>query len=93
MPIVKNTLLSQKLRELRGSRTLYSIEKEIQISRGTLLKYETGQLVPEKNRLTLLSKYYKVSYESLFGLLLEDLFPAHSLEREIVVQWAVGLKP
>lgn len=87
MTDVNQDLFPQKLRELRGPKSLYAIEKESGVYRGTLRKYETGKLLPERAMLEKLAAYYKVEFKDLMKLILSDLYPLDSLERAIVIEW------
>jgi transcriptional regulator with XRE-family HTH domain len=87
MQNVKNTVLGDKLRLLRGENTLYSIEKQSGISRGTLLRYENGEQVPGNQSLQKLANFYGVDIIALKKLWVADLFPENSLERQALMLW------
>ena len=87
MADVNTSLLAQKLRELRGAKSLYLVQQEMGVDRGSLRKYETGRLLPEKAMLEKLATYYQIDFASLLKLILADQYPEHSLERAIVIEW------
>ena len=78
--------LGIRLRELRGDLSLYEIEQSTGIPRSNIKRYEEGVL-PKLETLKQLADYYEVSYESLFVLHLEDLYPGE-IERSLIIQWA-----
>lgn len=87
MPDVNQSLFSAKLRELRGRRSLYSVQQKTGIDRGSLRKYELGKLIPERTMLEKLASYYEVDFAVLMKLILEDLYPENSVERAVVIDW------
>lgn len=87
MPDVNQSGLSAKLRELRGKRSLYSVQQETGIDRSSLRKYELGKLVPERVMLEKLANYYEVQFAILMKLILADLYPENSVERAILIDW------
>jgi transcriptional regulator with XRE-family HTH domain len=89
MTEVKLSPLAEKLRNLRGDKSLYLVEKESGIYRGTLKKYESGSLIPENPMLERLSSYYKINVSVLLKLILEDLYPPGSTQRKVVIEWAL----
>ena len=58
--------IGERLRKLRGKRTLESVAKDIGISTSALGMYENGQRVPQDHIKMKLAGYYKVSIESIF---------------------------
>jgi transcriptional regulator with XRE-family HTH domain len=84
------TPLGEKLRELRGTRTLYEVQQATKIDRGHLKRYEAGELSPTMDKLKLLGEFYGAMEELMF-LYFEELLPGE-LEREYVIKWAKKLK-
>lgn len=83
---VKNTL-GQKLKSLRGERSLYQIEKESGIARSLLRRYEVGTLIPESDMLKRLAAFYGQSFQDFKILCFEDLYPEGSEDRQILRYW------
>lgn len=88
---VNQSLLAEKLKELRGDESVYGAAKAAGVSRGTLYRYEQGVLIPEDPTLEKLAKYYDVPFRELKKLMLADFFPEHSLQREILIEWVQEL--
>ena len=80
--------LSIKLRSLRDNVPLNQIEIATGIGRRLLKWYEDGEKVPGNQNLRKLSEFYRVPFSDLKELLLSDLYPEGSEDREIVLQWA-----
>lgn len=59
-------VIGERLRKLRGNRTLESVAKDIGISTSALGMYENGQRVPQDHIKVKLAKHYNVSIESIF---------------------------
>jgi transcriptional regulator with XRE-family HTH domain len=79
--------LGNELRALRGERSIYQVAKEIGIDKTQLARYEKGRL-PTDEILEKLAGFYGVSYQSLKGLCLDELFPKGSAVRNAVLHWA-----
>ena len=88
---VVNSLLSRRLRELRGETPLNQVQSATGVERRLLKFYEEGEKVPGDSNLRKLSSHYKVSFASLKELQLADLYPEGSENREIVVDWVKKL--
>lgn len=58
--------LGDKLKALRGSRSVAEVAREIGISQSALSMYENGQRIPRDSIKIRLARYYKTSIESLF---------------------------
>ena len=85
------SLLGSKLRELRGSKSLYAIERDSGISRGNLLRYEKGTQIPENDALKRLADYFQIEFLELKKLWVADQFPEGSLNRQALVAWLMDL--
>lgn len=64
--IVDSKQIGQRLRALRGEKSLDVVADDIGISRSALNMYELGDRVPRDQRKILLAEYYGVSMEQLF---------------------------
>ena len=60
------TLIGERLRELRGDRTMEAVAKTLNISVSALGMYERGERVPRDEIKVRLAKYYNTSVEALF---------------------------
>jgi len=91
---VKTTLLGERLKALRGEKTLYEVNEESGINRGTLQRYENGTQIPGDEALEKLAKFYGVDLVELKKLWVVDLFPPGSLGRKALQLWLAegGLK-
>lgn len=61
-------ILGNRMRRLRGDKTLQSIANEIGMNRVTLLHYEDGSRHPNAEALYKIAQYYQVSIDYLVGL-------------------------
>lgn len=59
---------SDRLKELRGDRSLQEVAGTIRISRVSLGYYETGNRKPDIEMLYKICKYYNVSSDYLIGI-------------------------
>lgn len=64
--IVDSKQIGQRLRALRGEKSIDVVAEDIGISRSALNMYELGDRVPRDQRKILLAEYYGVSMEQLF---------------------------
>lgn len=78
--------LGNRLKELRGARSLNAVSQECGIDRGQLRRYEEGR-IPDDDLIEKLAGYYQVSYEELKGLSFENLYPEGSRQRHALLQW------
>jgi transcriptional regulator with XRE-family HTH domain len=81
------SLLGNKLKELRGDRSLRDVEREIGMDRSDLSKYERGRFVPSSERLQKLADYYDHPYRELRKLYFIDLFTEPE-DHELILEWA-----
>lgn len=58
--------VGERLRSLRGDRTLDVVAKEIGVTRDAISKYEMGQRVPKDAIKVKLARYYQTTVEDLF---------------------------
>jgi len=86
MPDVKSKF-SEKLKELRGKRSLYQVEQESGISRSLIRRYENGEHVPEDSMVKRIAEYFEVDFQVLRKLQFEDAFPEGSEERLALFHW------
>lgn len=59
-------IIGQRLKELRGKKTMKEISENIGISISALGMYETGQRVPNDNVKKALAKYFNTTVEAIF---------------------------
>ena len=64
MDSIKN--YSNKLRELRGEKTLECVERETGIKRTALSNYENGIRVPRDEFKIVLANYYNTTVQDIF---------------------------
>lgn len=58
--------IASKLKQCRGSRTIYEVAEAIGISPSAVSMYENGQRIPKDEIKIKFSKYYKKSIQWLF---------------------------
>lgn len=58
--------VGQKLRELRGDRTMTDVAEQLSISESALKMYELDERVPRDGVKVRIAKFYGVSVGSLF---------------------------
>ncbi|WP_071530394.1 MULTISPECIES: helix-turn-helix domain-containing protein [Selenomonas] len=58
--------IAERLRDLRGRRTIKEVSNACGISPSTLSMYENGERVPRDEVKIRLAKFYSVSVESIF---------------------------
>ena len=63
---VDNKLVGQRLRTLRGEKTLETVSKDTGVNRSSLNMYELGERTPRDGVKIVLAEYYGVSVEELF---------------------------
>jgi transcriptional regulator with XRE-family HTH domain len=83
------TYLGSKLKELRGSLSLYEVGEDTGIPRIEISRYERGQHLPTPKNLKKLADYYEVPYEDLRVLYFSDYFSEENDDRPIVLRWAL----
>lgn len=63
---IDNKLVGQRLRSLRGEKTLETVAKDTGINRSSLNMYELGERTPRDGIKIILAEYYGVSVGELF---------------------------
>lgn len=58
--------ISEKLRELRGSKSLATVASEIGVTTSALSNYEQGLRIPRDEVKLAIAKYYGVTVDSIF---------------------------
>lgn len=58
--------IAERLRALRGSKTVRDVARDCNISHSALAMYENGQRIPKDEIKIKLAKYYNTSIEDLF---------------------------
>lgn len=76
----------EKLRELRGDRSLAKVEAGCGVNRSDVKAYEDDKYLPKLGNFRKLGQYYE-AYEELFPLYLEEMFP-DALEQDLIMKWA-----
>ena len=61
-----NKMIANRLKSIRGEKTIRQVAKDCQISYSALAMYETGQRVPKDAIKIKLARYYNTSVEALF---------------------------
>lgn len=79
--------LGDRLRELRGIKSIRDVEAELGIDRSDISKYERGRFVPSPDRLLRIAEYYQASYRELRKLSYSDMF-SEPEEYALVLEWA-----
>lgn len=79
------TQLGVRIRELRGSLSLYEVGKGSGVATADLSRYEQGKYLPSITNLKKLAEYFEVPYEELRFLYYEDFFKDG--ERKVITQW------
>lgn len=59
-------VIGNRLRKLRGERTINSVADNVGISKSALTMYETGNRIPRDDIKARLADFYGVSVDSLF---------------------------
>lgn len=63
---IDSKVIGQRLRELRGKKSMDIVADDTGISRSALNMYELGERIPRDKVKVLLSEYYGVGIEELF---------------------------
>ena len=58
--------IGQKLKELRGDKTMQEVASAVGISQSAVSMYEHGERVPSDNIKKLLAKYFNTTVENIF---------------------------
>lgn len=58
--------IGEKLRELRGTRTIEDVAKSLGVSPSALSMYENDNRIPRDEVKIRIAKYYKKSVQSIF---------------------------
>ncbi len=80
--------LGDKLKALRGTLSLYEVERQTGIQRTVLNNYERGKHFPTPKSLEKLAAFYKIPYKELRLLYYHDYYADHPTEAEITLEWA-----
>lgn len=59
-------IIGQRLRALRGDKTIENVAADIGISTSALGMYETGQRIPRDEIKVKLAQYFKTTVEAIF---------------------------
>jgi transcriptional regulator with XRE-family HTH domain len=80
--------LGQKLRSLRGERSLLDVTKGTGIAKIDISRYEKGERVPNPERLKRLAEFYQIAYPDLRTLYFQDVLVSKE-ERDAVLLWVL----
>lgn len=58
--------IGNKLRKLRGDRTIQVVSDDTGLGWSTICMYELGRRIPEDDKKIILAKYYNVTVQELF---------------------------
>jgi transcriptional regulator with XRE-family HTH domain len=81
------TRIGDKLKELRGSLSLFDVEKGTGITRTRISEYEKGKYLPTIPTLRKMADFLEVPWKELCFLYLEDLYTDPE-QRSVVLEWA-----
>lgn len=85
-------LLGDKLKELRGTRSLYEVGKACKLIPNDVSRYEKGKRVPTPEVLERLANYYGITYKELRKLYYSDILANDEREKEVIVEWVMNIK-
>ena len=63
---MKGNTIGERLRELRGNRTITEVAEDLGLTKGAISQYELGLRVPSDTVKKELARYYNVSVQELF---------------------------
>ena len=63
---MKGNTIGERLRELRGNRTITEVAGDLGLTKGAISQYELGLRVPSDTVKKELARYYNVSVQELF---------------------------
>lgn len=86
-----NSPLAQRLRALRGERSLYSVAQAMGLDRRHLKFYEDGRIPQSDEALANIASFYAVPFDELKALAFESEYPAGSPQRDSLIRWVKGL--
>lgn len=84
------SLFAEKMRQLRGERSLGDVQLGTDISRIEISRYERGKYYPTADKLKKLAAFYGVSYSELRGLQLDETIKDPD-ERQALIDWVQRL--
>ena len=79
--------LGEKLRKLRGDKTLQEVATAIGVNTTVISRYESGKRTPVPGTLKKLAHFYQTAYSELNFLACEETFSDPD-QRESVLMWA-----
>jgi transcriptional regulator with XRE-family HTH domain len=80
--------LGQQLKALRGSLSLFDVEKGTGIHRYSISRYEAGSHIPSPEQLRQLADYYGTTYTEVRRYFYEDLWAA-SIDEQMAMKACV----
>jgi hypothetical protein len=59
-------MIGERLRELRGTRTIKDVSDDTGLGWSTICMYELGRRIPEDDNKVVLARYYNTTVQALF---------------------------
>lgn len=66
MPLIDSKVIGDRLKALRGDKTIKEVAENLNISESALSMYETGNRIPRDEIKIRIAKYYGKSVQSIF---------------------------
>lgn len=64
--MLNKELMGDRLRKLRGNKTLYEVSSQLKITPSALSNYESGLRMPRDEVKCRIAQYYNTSIEDIF---------------------------
>ncbi len=66
MPLIDSKVIGDRLKSLRGDKTIKEVAESLNISESALSMYETGNRIPRDEIKMRIANYYGKSVQSIF---------------------------
>ena len=66
MPLIDSKVIGERLKSLRGDKTIKEVAESLNISESALSMYETGNRIPRDEIKMRIANYYGKSVQSIF---------------------------
>lgn len=66
MPLIDSKVIGDRLKALRGDKTIKEVAESLNISESALSMYETGNRIPRDEIKIRIANYYDKSVQSIF---------------------------
>lgn len=66
MPLIDSKVIGDRLKALRGDKTIKEVAESLNISESALSMYETGNRIPRDEIKIRIANYYNKSVQSIF---------------------------